>query len=126
MGHSAGHTPPLPERECQLMAAYFHLLGNYNDLQLITALGKRERSVSELATLACVPQPLASRRLARLEQGGFAASRREGNHTYYILVDPIVLALCRRVRQYVMDGQDSPRVPPTDDPGDVPGTNSGE
>lgn len=100
MGRRRGHTR-LPDGECRSMAAYFQLLSNYNDLQLIAAMGNSEHTVSELAHLARISQPVATRRLALLERGGLARSRHKGKHTYYAIADPSVHALCRRVRKTV-------------------------
>lgn len=101
MGHTGQHTFPLPDGECWLMVAYFRLLSNFNDLQLIAAIGTGEYPVTELARRVNISQPLASRRLAYLQEGGLVRSRRDRRRKLYMVADPSVHVLCRLVHEIV-------------------------
>jgi ArsR family transcriptional regulator len=79
------------------VAARFKALSDEGRLRLLSVLQRGERSVGELARALARPQPSVSQQLASLTHAGLVAARRQGNRTFYRIVDPTVLRICEAV-----------------------------
>lgn len=80
----------------QLLAAqarYFRLLGDPTRLRILGALVEKERTVSELVTLAGAPRSRVSNHLACLKWCGIVEAERKGRHITYRVADPRVAEL---------------------------------
>ena len=80
-----------------LVARRFKALGEPMRLALLSALQNGERSVSDLAETTRRGQPNVSQHLKELVHAGLIASRRDGNHVYYAIVDRHVMRICDAV-----------------------------
>ncbi|MBE0429144.1 MAG: winged helix-turn-helix transcriptional regulator [Thermoleophilia bacterium] len=67
----------------EMHAEICKVLTNPKRIEILNLLRDGERSVSELAALAELPQTNVSRHLAFLRQKGMVASRREGSNIFY-------------------------------------------
>jgi DNA-binding transcriptional ArsR family regulator len=83
-------TPDLLE----LVAARFRALAEPTRLAILHALGKGERTVTELVETTGLGQGNLSKHLQQLHACGFVSRRREGLFVYYALADKDVLSLC--------------------------------
>lgn len=66
-------------------------------LRLMRQLSAGELSVGELVDAIGTTQPNISRHLARLEQGGWIARRRDGNRVLIRVADEVDHALCAQL-----------------------------
>jgi DNA-binding transcriptional ArsR family regulator len=100
-----GDRPLLSFVQAVKLTALFKVLANDTRLRLLHALVRGgEVKVTELARLLGMKPQAVSNQLNRLADVGVLASRRDGNHIYYRVVDrclPVLLdqAMC------IMDGQ---------------------
>jgi ArsR family transcriptional regulator, lead/cadmium/zinc/bismuth-responsive transcriptional repressor len=82
------------------LQSLFKVLANDGRLKLIHALERAgEMTVTELAETVSMSTQACSNQLQRLVDQGILASKRDGNHMHYRIVDPCVtglldLALC--------------------------------
>jgi ArsR family transcriptional regulator, lead/cadmium/zinc/bismuth-responsive transcriptional repressor len=85
---------PLSVAQSGEVARTFKVLANGTRLRLLNALTRAEElSVGELAAELGMKPQAVSNQLQRLVDGRIVASRREGNHVIYWIVDPCVAAL---------------------------------
>ncbi len=95
-----GDRPLISDDTADRLQAVFKVLANDGRLKLIHALERAgELSVTELAETVAMTTQACSNQLQRLVDQGILASRRDGNHVHYRIVDPCVtglldLALC--------------------------------
>jgi DNA-binding transcriptional ArsR family regulator len=84
------------DRRLRHVAARLRALGDETRLRLLLALRRAggEASVGELAEAVEVPQPTASKHLARLKAVGLVASQRCGTTIRYRVEDPDLDGLC--------------------------------
>jgi DNA-binding transcriptional ArsR family regulator len=66
-------------------------------LEILHALERGERTVSEILAAVGGSQANVSKHLARMRHAGIVAPRREGTSVYYRVVDPAAFAICRTV-----------------------------
>ena len=66
-------------------------------LEILHALERGERSVTELLAVVGGSQANVSKHLARMRLAGIVEPRREGTNVYYRVVDPAAFAICRTV-----------------------------
>ncbi|MFN8962761.1 MAG: ArsR/SmtB family transcription factor [Betaproteobacteria bacterium] len=92
------------------VAGYFTLLGEPTRLKILNALCEAERSVGEIVTHTGASQTNVSRHLNLMYGKGVLARRRAGPMTYYSIVDPIVVALCRTACVQVASSADDETV----------------
>jgi DNA-binding transcriptional ArsR family regulator len=85
------------------VASRFKALSDEGRLQLLWALQRGERCVSELVSALGRPQPSVSQQLASLSHFGLVAARREGNRCFYKICDPTVLRICEAVCESLAD-----------------------
>ena len=72
----------------------FKALAEPARLQLLTALRRGERSVSDLVTETGLGQANVSKHLQQLSAAGFLTRRKDGTFAYYALADDRVFQLC--------------------------------
>jgi DNA-binding transcriptional ArsR family regulator len=84
----------LTDEMAETVAHRFRLLSMPVRLLLVQLLKKEERSVNDLAAQLELNQPVASRHLTALANGGILKRRREGTSIYYSIADPMVFQLC--------------------------------
>jgi ArsR family transcriptional regulator len=71
-------------------AEVFKALGNPARLMIVEALGMQPKCVADLTKLVDLDMSTVSRHLARLQQVGIIAGRRQGRRIYYSLRIPCV------------------------------------
>ena len=80
-------------------AEIIKLLGHPERLKLVEALEGGERAVGELGELCGLEQAICSQHLRRLRQLGVVATRKEGLHVFYRLVEPKVPMILECIRK---------------------------
>ncbi len=96
------------DRVFESVAELFAVLSTPIRLKIITAVGQREKNVSELLSEIKTTQPNMSQHLSMLYRCGVLAKRREGTQVYYRLQSERVATLCRAVCTQVaieLDGE---------------------
>ena len=88
---------PLSMDAISLVAARFRTLGEPIRIQLLQALQRGERNVTELVTAVGSTQSNVSKHLRILQDAGLVGRRQDGNSVYYSIADPTVFALCDAV-----------------------------
>jgi DNA-binding transcriptional ArsR family regulator len=88
---------PLPDDLVELIAARFRVLGEPTRIKLLDRLREGESTVAELTGLIGTTQQNVSKHLGVLQRSGIVARRREGNFSYYRIVDEGVYSLCEAV-----------------------------
>jgi DNA-binding transcriptional ArsR family regulator len=91
--------PLFDTRLIPAVAERFRVLGDPGRLVILAVLQGGEKSVSEIVEATGRSQPNVSQHIASLARAGFVAARREGNRTYYRVVDPCVNQICDAVCQ---------------------------
>ncbi len=76
---------------------------NPKRLEIISLLRDGEKTVSELAELADVPQANISQHLTVLRQNGVVTTRREGANIYYKIANPKILQACDLMREVLLE-----------------------
>lgn len=96
---STGRTrhAPLSADAIDLVAARFRTLGEPIRIQLLQALQRGERNVTELVAAVESTQSNVSRHLRILQDAGLVGRRQEGTTVYYSIADPTVFELCDAV-----------------------------
>lgn len=87
-------TNPIPAPLLPALAARFRALADPVRLELLDQLADGERCVGDLVRATGRSQPNVSRQLACLARAGLVAPRRDGNRTWYRIVDPLLPDLC--------------------------------
>lgn len=88
---------PLSTDAIELVAARFRTLGEPIRIQLLQALQRGERNVSDLVAAVGSTQSNVSKHLRILQDAGLVGRRQDGNSVYYSIADPTVFALCDAV-----------------------------
>ena len=65
----------------------FKILGNESRIWLLRLIGAQQRTVSELAEITGLSQPLVSQHLRSLRQGGLVTAVRSGKEVIYQIAD---------------------------------------
>ena len=71
-------------------AGIIKLLGHRERLMILEALGRGERTVSELCRDCGLPQAICSQHLRRLRAMDVVSCRREGQNVHYRVIEPTV------------------------------------
>ncbi len=74
-----------PGEELREIARYFHLLKDIRRLRILVTLSSKEMTVTELARMLHISQPLVSFHLRPLRDHGLVKMRRAGREAYYSL-----------------------------------------
>ena len=88
---------PLPDDLVALLAERFRALAEPTRIKLLDRLRDGEASVLELRELVGTTQQNVSKHLNLLQHAGVVARRKEGNFSYYRIVDESVYELCEAV-----------------------------
>jgi len=88
---------PLSADAIDLVAARFRTLGEPIRIQLLQALQRGERNVTDLVSAVGSTQSNVSKHLRILQDAGLVGRRQDGNNVYYAIADPTVFALCDAV-----------------------------
>ncbi|HEU4522354.1 MAG TPA: metalloregulator ArsR/SmtB family transcription factor [Thermoanaerobaculia bacterium] len=88
---------PLSSDAIELVAARFRTLGEPIRIQLLQALQRGERNVTDLVAAVGSTQSNVSKHLRILQDAGLVGRRQDGNSVYYSIADPTVFALCDAV-----------------------------
>jgi DNA-binding transcriptional ArsR family regulator len=86
--------PLLSEEQTIELQGLFKVLSSDTRLRMLHAVARSgEMSVTDLAQTVCMKQQAVSNQLQRLVDRGVVASKRNGNHVHYRIVDPCVISL---------------------------------
>lgn len=88
---------PLSVDAIELVAARFRTLGEPIRIQLLQALQRGERNVTDLVAAVGSTQSNVSKHLRILQDADLVGRRQDGNSVYYSIADPTVFALCDAV-----------------------------
>ena len=88
---------PLPDDLVELIADRFKALSEPTRIKLLDRLREGEATVLELTDLNGTTQQNISKHLGVLQQAGIVGRRKQGNFSYYRIVDEGVLSLCEVV-----------------------------
>lgn len=73
------------------MPYYFQILSDANRLRIISLIGSKELSVTEIVSEMHLSQPLVSHHLRVLKESGILETKRNGPFIYYRLMNPKLL-----------------------------------
>ncbi len=82
------------DKTLEMVAERFRVLGDALRLRLLTALGDRERSVTDLVAETGASQSNVSKHLGVLLQAGLIRRRKAGLFVYYACADPQTFQIC--------------------------------
>ncbi len=82
-------------------ARLFKALAESNRLRILHAIGDRDLTVSHVAELTGMSQPLVSHHLRALREAGLLRTRRDGPFVYHALADRRMLAKLQEWREVV-------------------------
>lgn len=88
---------PMSDKQLQLVAERFRVMGEPLRLRLLQVLQAGEHSVGELVEATGAQQANVSKHLQLLRQAGLVARRKEGLQAFYSIADPSVFTLCEVV-----------------------------
>lgn len=88
---------PLPDDLVELIAERFRALGEPTRIKLLDRLRDGEGTVLDLTELIGTTQQNVSKHLGILQRAGIVARRKQGNFSYYRIIDEGVFALCEEV-----------------------------
>ncbi len=78
-------------------------LASARRLEIIYALGQRERSVAELTTILDLPKPNVSQHLAALRASGLVTTRRSGVSILYSIANLKINQACELMREVMIE-----------------------
>jgi len=81
------------EKAIESLSRMFGLLSDPNRLRILFAIGKEERSVSEIMKETSLPQTLVSFHLRPLRESGILLAERKGPFIYYSFSEPTLMDL---------------------------------
>ncbi len=85
---------PLTPQQLHVIAERFKALGEPSRLEILSALRRGERTVTQILEATQLGQANVSKHLQVLYAAGFVQRRKEGLSIYYRLADGDVLQLC--------------------------------
>ena len=88
---------PLPDDLIELIAARFRALSEPTRIKLLDRLREGEATVLELTAAVGTTEQNVSKHLGVLARSGIVARRKDGNFSYYRIVDQGVYDLCEAV-----------------------------
>jgi DNA-binding transcriptional ArsR family regulator len=94
-GRAIAH--PLPDDLVEMIADRFKALAEPTRIKLLDRLRDSEATVLELTELIGTTQQNVSKHLGLLQRSGIVARRKQGNFSYYRIVDEHVFSLCEAV-----------------------------
>jgi DNA-binding transcriptional ArsR family regulator len=81
------------EKIPESLARLFKLLSDPNRIRILFAIGKAEKSVSEIMSQTALSQTLVSFHLRPLRESGIVAAARQGPFVYYRVSEPVLIDL---------------------------------
>ncbi|MHB8084893.1 MAG: ArsR/SmtB family transcription factor [Dehalococcoidia bacterium] len=87
----------------ELQAEMMGVLSNPKRLAILKVLGKKEKTVGEIASGVGIELQNASQHLRIMKSNGILLARRDGQAVYYRLATPVVAECCEMVRQAIME-----------------------
>ncbi len=99
LGTITGHGQKIFEMHAEICKIFT----NPKRLEIINLLKDKEKTVSELAELAGIPQANISQHLAILRQNGVVTTRREGANIYYKIANPKILQACDLMKEVLLE-----------------------
>jgi DNA-binding transcriptional ArsR family regulator len=88
---------PLPDDLVELIAERFRALSEPTRIKLLDRLGEGEATVLELTEQIGTTQQNVSKHLGVLQRSGIVVRRKQGNFSYYRVVDEGIFSLCEAV-----------------------------
>jgi DNA-binding transcriptional ArsR family regulator len=88
---------PLPDDLVELIAQRFRALAEPMRIKLLDRLRDGEATVLELTAAIGTSEQNVSKHLGVLAQAGIVARRKQGNYSYYSIVDDGIFVLCEHV-----------------------------
>jgi ArsR family transcriptional regulator len=85
---------PLTSQQLRVIAERFKALAESSRLEILNALKRGEKTVTQILEVTRLSQANASKHLQVLYVAGFVERRKEGPNTYYSLADRDVFRLC--------------------------------
>jgi ArsR family transcriptional regulator, zinc-responsive transcriptional repressor len=79
-------------------AEVIRLLGHAERLKILEVLERGEASVTDIQAALDLPQAIVSQHLAKMRGLNVVASRRDGQHVYYHIIEPKVQHVLRCIR----------------------------
>ena len=89
--------------DCQLLAEFLGVLSHPVRIQMLCALQRQEKTVSELAEYADVSMSNASQHLRSLRDKGIVRTHRSGQHVIYTIVDQRFLEGISLIREAMLE-----------------------
>lgn len=80
-------------------AEIIKLLGHDERLKILEVLERGEKTVTEIRELCGLEQPICSQHLRRLRLLNVVATRKQGHHVFYRVVEPKVYHILECIRQ---------------------------
>ncbi|MCS4541106.1 MAG: metalloregulator ArsR/SmtB family transcription factor [Euryarchaeota archaeon] len=87
----------------ELHAEICQILANPKRLEILDILRDGEKTVTELASLANIPQANLSQHLALLRKKKIVESRREGVNIFYKITNPKIIQACSIIRDILFE-----------------------
>lgn len=98
-----GSTEHLDARSCELVAAFFAILGHPRRVAIFCELREGRKTVSELADLCGVALPNVSQHLRIMRDKGVVRTEKVGQRVYYSIVDDRFVVACRMIRDALVE-----------------------
>ena len=94
---SLENRPPISSEQALSLEGLFQVMANDTRLRMLHAIARQgEIRVTDLAEALDMKPQAVSNQLQRLSDRGIVGFRREGNNTYYRIVDSCVIILLER------------------------------
>ena len=93
----------LNRRLYEMHAEICKVLANPKRIEILNLLRGVERSVSELASLAELPQTNVSQHLSYLRQKGMVVSRRDGTSVYYTVTNVKIFKAMDTMKEVLLE-----------------------
>jgi DNA-binding transcriptional ArsR family regulator len=88
---------PFPDRLVEEVARRFRVLGEPMRIRLVEAMREGEVTVKHLQEATGASQQNVSQHLGVLLRSNIVGRRKQGNFSYYRIIDPVVFSLCDEV-----------------------------
>ncbi|MGA2157584.1 MAG: metalloregulator ArsR/SmtB family transcription factor [Dehalococcoidia bacterium] len=93
----------------ELQAEMLGVLSNPKRLRILKVLGKKEKTVGEIASQVGIELQNASQHLRIMKAHGIVLARRDGHAVYYRLATPVIADCCELVGQAIMENLENRR-----------------
>ena len=99
------HLPELTEDQHNRLASMFRLLGDEGRLRMVVACIDEPKTVSQLAGIALMSQPLASHHLRQLREARLLKPTRAGKQVLYELNDYFIRHVILDLAKHVLKSE---------------------